>query len=150
MPWDACPRVSPRYIPRSGIAGSTQVHCYYVMSNSSPKWLCSFTYPPAVHENLYSYIIANNGYCQTFIFWVTCTLGSLFFHSAYFPQNIMPEFYPSAFFLSLINPFCLRLSFLVLSGPYRDPKIHLTEVNPSWWKPLTLCILRPNIAVSFK
>lgn len=41
-------------------------------------------------------------------------------------------------------------SFTGFRALCREPKIHLTKVNPFWWDPLTLCILRPNIAVSFK
>ena len=106
------------------------------------------THPPETHENsCFPCIVADSGYYQTVTLWMTYILGPLLFFSLLFPKcsarTLSQHFFPP-----LINP-VFTGSFSALSGLRRDPK-GLIEVNPSWQHPLTLCILRPNIAISFK
>lgn len=64
-------RVSPEYIPRNEIAGSAKNSLLLSNVKLFPKRLYPFTDSPAVHDNLFSYIMANNGYFHTFTIWVT-------------------------------------------------------------------------------
>lgn len=83
-------------------------------------------------EFLFSYITANNGYSQNLTLSLTYILGPFLSHSSVYFAFSLPPPQPSRFHPGLVST--------------KWP----AKVSPSWLDPLTLCILRPNIAISFK